>query len=309
MVSVAAFLANAAPAVATAQILNVMPLGDSLTWGYDGGPDTTAYLDDLDTGGYRSPLYSDLTLYGINVNYVGVSNENPSPTLTSAGQTAQNGFNGFKINEIDGNLAGSAPDTDDVSNLGGYWLTGGGGTGRGAETANVILLQIGANDIVQEYDPSYSGTPGTESTSAFASDMTLRLETLINDIMHDEPGATILVDGTTPIINPYLGDANTIVQDYDSDIAQAITTKYAGKPVDYVNMYGAFLDPGTSTVNSSLFAGDGLHLTTQGYDVMAQTWTGAVETDVKITPEPSTWALLLGGVLALLGWRRLGPAT
>lgn len=300
-VSVAAFFWNAIPAVAPAQVLTIMPLGDSLTWGFDGVNGSPGYLAGLDTGGYRSPLYSLLTAQtGIGINYVGVSNENPSPTLTAAGQTAQDGFNGYRIDQITANLAGEEIPYTSIADYGGYWLTGGGGTGRGPETANVILLQIGANDIVQDYDPSFTGTPGTESASTFATDMTLRLETLINAIMYDEPGATLLIDGTTPITNPYLGDANSIVQDYDSDIAHLIATQYAGDKVDYVNMYKAFLDPGTSTVNSSLFGGDGLHLSTQGYAVMAQTWAGAIESDVTITPEPSTFALFGTGMLALL---------
>ncbi len=277
-----------------------MPLGDSLTWGYDGGQDTVQYLAGLDTGGYRSPLYSMLTTDGIDVQYVGVSNENPSPVLSPAGQTAQDGFNGYRIDQITANLAGVEAVYPTIDDYGGYWLTGGGGTGRGPQTARVILLQIGANDIVQDYDPSSSGA---ESASVFAADMTTRLETLINAIMYDEPGATLLIDGTTPIINPYLGDANTIVEDYDNDVAQLIATQYAGKDVDYVDMYDAFLKTGTSQVNSQLFAGDGLHLTTQGYAVMAQTWGNAIEADVNI-PEPSTYALLLGGVVALAGFHR-----
>ena len=307
-VALGAFLWSAAPVVSPAQVLSIMPLGDSLTWGYDGGPDTPAYLDSLDTGGYRSPLYSLLTADHIGVTYVGVNNDNPSPVLTAAGQTAHNGFNGYTINEVDGNLAGSVSSADGVSNLGGYWLTGGGGTGRGPETANVILLQIGANDIGQGYDPLYNpsqpyNTAG-ESATQFAADETTRLENLINDIMYYEPNATLLVDGTTPIINPFLGAAGTEVQDYGSDVDTLISTTYQNKSVHYVDMYDAFLLSGTSEVNSALFAGDGVHLTTQGYDVMAQTWDTAILADVDLVPEPSTYGLFIGGALALFVWRR-----
>ncbi|HEX4138794.1 MAG TPA: hypothetical protein VHY09_00485, partial [Candidatus Methylacidiphilales bacterium] len=127
-------------------VVTIMPLGDSLTWGYDGNP---ADLTTLDTGGYRSPMYLALGADGVDVSYVGVDNGNPSPVLTAAGQTAQNGFNGYRLGDIANNLAGSVAGSDGVSNDGGYWLTGGGGTGRGPATPNIILLQIGANDIEQ----------------------------------------------------------------------------------------------------------------------------------------------------------------
>ena len=290
-----------------AQSVSIMPLGDSLTWGYDGGPDTPSYLNNLDTGGYRSPLYSTLTSNGISVNYVGVNNGNPSPILTAAGQTGSNGFNGYTINEIDGNLAGSVPSADGISNQGGYWLTGGGGTGRGPETANIILLQIGANDIGQGYDPAFTGTPGTESNAQFAADETQRLENLINDIIRYEPNATLLVDGTSPLYNG--ANFTTLSYDYDNDVAALIGSTYKGSNVHYVNMFAA-INNGTIP-GYELYESDGVHLNTEGYAVMAQTWDDAIMADYNfnsdyelIVPEPSTWALLLGGLGVLTFCRR-----
>ena len=127
----AAALALSGLVGARAQI-SIMPLGDSITWGFDGLVDTPQYLADLDTGGYRSPLYSLLTSANLNFNFVGVDNGNPSPLLTAAGQTAHNGFNGYTIDDLDGNLTGTASSADGVSNDGGYWLNGGHGTGRSA---------------------------------------------------------------------------------------------------------------------------------------------------------------------------------
>ncbi len=217
--------------------ISIMPLGDSLTWGWDESSDPST----MDTGGYRSPLYGALTADGINVNYVGVNNENPSPVLTVADQTAQNGFNGYRIDQIAANLAGDESVSND-SNYGGYWLTGGGGTCRGPETPDIILLQLGANDIEQNYDPYFTGTPGTETEAQLAQDTATRLGNLITQIMNLEPQALQLVDGTSPLLNG--GFAETTSIDYDLDVQSLIASQFQGEKVDYVDMYnGLFSQP------------------------------------------------------------------
>ena len=291
-------------AASEAQSVSIMPLGDSLTWGYDGGPDTPAYLDSLDTGGYRSPLYSLLTSDGIQTTYVGVGNGNPSPVLTAAGQTAQNGFNGYRIDDIANNLAGSVAGSDGVSNLGGYWLTGGGGTNRGPETPDIILLQIGANDLEQEYDPLFTGTPGTETASQLAADTATRLGTLITDIRDYEPQATIITDGTPVLINSNFETAAS--SDYETDVQSLVASEFPSENVYYFNMAHA-LAPG----GFAAYEGDGIHLTASGYQLMADGWDDAIMADYNFNaepadvPEPSTYALFIAGAIALAGWRRL----
>lgn len=55
----------------------IHPLGDSITWGY-----TTASAADS-PGGYREPLYRNLTLTnGLTVDFVGANTGNPGPLLT-----------------------------------------------------------------------------------------------------------------------------------------------------------------------------------------------------------------------------------
>ncbi len=58
---------------------------------------------------------------------------------------------------------------------------------------------------------------------------------------------------------------------------------------------------------------DGIHLTEAGYDVVGDAWANAILADVNDNelfgvPEPSTYALFIGGALALFAWRKLRRA-
>jgi lysophospholipase L1-like esterase len=257
-----------------------MPLGDSLTWGWDGGTDTAT----IDTGGYRSPLYTDLTTAAINpvnVTYVGTGTGNASPTLLAAipPQIYQNGFNGYRIDDLENNLAGNVPGSDGVSNNGGYWLTGGGGTLRGPETAQFILLQIGTNDLEQCFDPLYTGATGSETSAQLATDTTLRLKTLINLIRAYEPNAILLVDGAPPLLNNAFDGAAS--QAYAADVANLIATSFQGTNVYYVDMWDAiYYNP--QTPGYLFYQDDGIHLNSLGYAEMATTWAAAIQQHDKV---------------------------
>jgi lysophospholipase L1-like esterase len=271
-----------------------MPLGDSLTWGYDGGPDNPTYLNSLDTGGYRSPLYLALGAQGVNVNFVGSSNGNPSPVLTAAGQTAQDGYT---IQDISNNLAASVPGGDGVSNSGGYWLTS-------VQQPNIIILQAGANDIEAGYDPLFTGTPGTESAATFAQDTATRLGNLISQILSYDPNTWIFTDGTPTLLNN--GFVTEASGDYWEDVQAMIATRFKGQNVVYVDMSDAIRNNGFF----GDYEGDGVHFNTAGYAVMGDAFADSIMAnynfaDVNSVPEPSTWVLLLGGVVALAGWRKL----
>ena len=281
--------------------LSIMPLGDSLTWGYDGGPDTTQYLDSMDTGGYRSPLYLTLGADGVNVNYVGSNTGNPSPTLTAAGETLQDGYNGYRIDDIANNLTASVPGSNGVSNSGGYWLLG--------QQPNIILLQAGANDIEQSYDPLFTGAPSTLTAAQLGQDTATRMIALINQILAQDPNTWIFTDGTSPLINTSFAD--TAAYDYSNDLASMIASDYTNSSshVIYVDIHDAIVYGGFF----GLYEGDGVHLNTSGYTVMGNAWANAIITDynfadVNSVPEPSTWVLLLGGAVVLAGWRRLRRA-
>jgi lysophospholipase L1-like esterase len=265
-------------------------------------------------GGYRGFLYSNLESENINVQYVGVSNDNPSSALTAAGQTANNGFGGYTISEIAAGLNGPVTPHSGIASQGGYWLTGSGGTGRGPETADVILLLIGTNDFGQQYDPLFSTTSpmngavypyqgASENNQVFAADAASRYESLIQELVTLEPNATILVGTTLPFyLDPRVAMLNSAVESY-------IQEDMGADKVHSVDLYSTFDDPNDPGLLNPLYdGGDGIHPNGAGYEEMASLWNQAIMQDVNMAdyqvPEPSTYALLLGGTAGLLVFRR-----
>ena len=99
--------------------VRIMPLGDSITYGYSSL---------ASPGGYRAPLYQLLTNAGFNVDYIGTLTNNPAPSLPD---WDHEGHPGWRIDEIDSNIGGWFDQLDDPE---------------------VILLLIGTNDYGQGYD-------------------------------------------------------------------------------------------------------------------------------------------------------------
>ncbi|MDG6101543.1 RICIN domain-containing protein [Dactylosporangium aurantiacum] len=94
--------------------VRVMPLGDSITDGYNV------------PGGYRINLWQRLAAGGYTVDFVGSGFNGPA----SLGDHDHEGHSGWRIDQIDANIVG--------------WLQ--------AYTPRTILLHIGTNDMNQNYD-------------------------------------------------------------------------------------------------------------------------------------------------------------
>lgn len=112
--------------VQAADLGNIMPMGDSITYGVPVA------------GGYRDPLYTLLTNRSDTFTFVGSSTGNATTALTAAGQAHHEGHSGFVITNgvgragLDEHLAG--------------WI------GPGGEDPDKILLMIGTNDIDLDND-------------------------------------------------------------------------------------------------------------------------------------------------------------
>ena len=124
-----AFWGMGRPAGASA--ITIMPLGDSITYGYSNGAPVP--------GGYRSTLFRDLTSAGYTPTFVGSETANPDPTLPAAAD-GQEGHPGYLIAGTGAQAAYSiSPHID-------QWLAPGNGV-----NPNLILLQLGTNEILGNY--------------------------------------------------------------------------------------------------------------------------------------------------------------
>ncbi|WP_432842818.1 SGNH/GDSL hydrolase family protein [Dactylosporangium sp. CA-092794] len=94
-------------------VVKIMPLGDSITDGRNV------------PGGYRAPLWKNLTAMGARVDFVGSTKGGPR----SLPDRDHEGHSGWRIDEIDAHVV--------------TWVN--------AANPAVVLLHIGTNDAVQDY--------------------------------------------------------------------------------------------------------------------------------------------------------------
>jgi lysophospholipase L1-like esterase len=199
--------------VTNGRAIRIMPLGDSLTVGFTNFP-----------GGYRIELLNKLTNAGFQVDFVG-SQTNGPPQLADQ---AHEGHNGYRIeqiaNEFNGWFAATQPD--------------------------IILLMIGANDVIQSFD-----IPNAPA----------RLGSLIDQITSNAPNSHLVVATTTPLrqLDLFRG-----ILDYNATVPGVVGPRIAaGKRVSFVDMYKAF--PVTDL-------DDGIHPAAAGYAKMADYWFGVL---------------------------------
>jgi lysophospholipase L1-like esterase len=295
-ISIVASLAMAGTPTAASTPVSVMPLGDSITAG--------------SAGGYRKPLAQKLaSVYHCTITTVGSQADDSLP----AGEQNHEGHGGWRIDQLADNLLGVNP--VDASAHGGYWLTGGHGTGRAPINPTFITVMAGINDINSMIgnDPT---SPMSARSDQIMGTLKQRMHTMVEAITDDLPESTILLGGCIPYANGLIddkftgsNDANRAVwaaQDGVSPVQELgvnhwvlmfnkwIKDSYVpqlqaqGKKVYYVDVYSRFVLPDGSVrgwnnqepENSSGPAGYadyGLHPNAFGYAQMADAWAAAID--------------------------------
>ncbi|MEU4745201.1 RICIN domain-containing protein [Actinosynnema sp. NPDC023658] len=210
---IAGALLSAGPAAAESHGgVRVMPLGDSITEGTQV------------PGGYRIGLWQRLASANYRVDFVGSQFNGPS----SLGDHDHEGHPGWRIDQIDANVV--------------TWLRN--------TTPRTVLLHIGTNDILQNYNVSSAPS---------------RLSTLIDHITATAPNADVFVATLIPLANS--GQENS-VRTFNAALPGIVQGKVnAGKRVRLVDMHSAL-------TTADLI--DGVHPTATGYDKMAATWYSAL---------------------------------
>src|SRR5450759_420498 len=193
----------------------IMPLGDSITFG----------VRSSSGGGYRLPLWEEIAAAHLRVTFVGSRNSGPA----ALPDTENEGHPGWRIDQISTHVVA--------------WLE--------KYQPQIILLQIGTNDIIQNYHVST------------APQRLLSLLTLITATL---PAATVFVAEVTPLGTPRL---NAEIIAYNSSIPALVSGLRAqGRHVRYVDMYDA-------VPRSNIH--DRIHPDDQGYSLMAAVWYKALQ--------------------------------
>jgi lysophospholipase L1-like esterase len=245
---------------------NVMPLGDSITWGdaYSWSGGHWGVGDGIETpipGGYRDPLYRILTNAGATLQFVGTKNDNATELLASVGETANEGHGGYFTGNLSDNLDGSAGgDT-------GYWLTG--TASRPPVFPDSVLLMAGTNNLISSSNAGYTYTDGIDSLVSHIFQLRpnthLYLSTLLP--IPDFPSADAAVRTFNDFeVNGYAADNN-----FPSQVAKYTAM---GFNITQVDAFAQFVNSDGSD-NLSLFA-DGVHPNQMGYNVLGQTWAAAM---------------------------------
>lgn len=237
------------------QKLRVMPLGDSITDGFTGDP----------VGGYRLTLWNMLAENGYTdgIDFVG-------PNWGGDGIDPNHaGYSGYAIADIPGQRSGLYNFSE--------WL-------MQEYPADVVLLQIGTNDILSSYELDTMGE---------------RLELLVDVVLNTLPEDGLLYLSTIPYMDADVTnytDAYTVeemdkaVDDYNAQVRELVNKKQAeGEPI-------AQADINAVLTKQDLL--DGVHPSAAGYEKMGGYWYEKLteylennsedETETETEPETET---------------------
>ena len=260
--SLAVGTVSAAPAAAgDTEAVKILSLGDSITDGY------------WTSGAYRKYMYHDLEQMGYNIDMVGPKGSN-SNTFTYNGQTVSYddnnaGYSGYAIQEMTTKEHRSGI----LETIQGTWYNG--QNMIAAYQPDIVLLQIGTNDILSNYNDG----------------ITDRLENLVNVILQDLDADSTVFVSTIPDIDAYtradwLGsygiNAWNSTQEEKDQLMETVTgcidtyntsiynlvlkMQSEGKNVQFADI--------NSVVDYQTDLHDGVHPNEAGYENMGNYWAG-----------------------------------
>ena len=260
--SLAVGTVSAAPAAAgDTEAVKILSLGDSITDGY------------WTSGAYRKYMYHDLEQMGYNIDMVGPKGSN-SNTFTYNGQSVSYddnnaGYSGYAIQEMTTKEHRSGI----LETIQGTWYNG--QNMIAAYQPDIVLLQIGTNDILSNYNDG----------------ITDRLENLVNVILQDLDADSTVFVSTIPDIDAYtradwLGsygiNAWNSTQEEKDQLMETVTgcidtyntsiynlvlkMQGEGKNVQFADI--------NSVVDYQTDLHDGVHPNEAGYENMGNYWAG-----------------------------------
>ena len=300
---------------AAATSVSILPLGDSIT---DGAGNST------NNGGYRVQMVSDLVAAGYTTHLLGsnvlsaTDAKTPDVLKNNDGLHAE-GHGGFAISDITNNLDAS---NGKSGNTGGYWLTGGGGTGRSFIVPQYTLLMIGTNDIINDYG-AHSDAKTKMNGATLLAQMQSDMTALCNKILSLRPTTNLVVSSIAAFPNPFVDSTitgypdpngteadqtdyglNHYVIPYNAWLKTTLvpTLKSAGKGVSFVDSYADFIgyDKAGHKIIEPYYGDYGLHPNAAGYALMGTTFASGI----RAVPEPGVAAVLLSAAVGLGGRRR-----
>jgi lysophospholipase L1-like esterase len=239
----------------------IMPLGDSITAGGGRNPDGSK------SSGYRMTLYTNLLCTGANVRMLGAYNPSDSgqdgycPYLYDQGQNHNNGYPGYSSADILANLAAEKhPQFVNITNQGGFWLAGGGGTGRSALYPDYVLLMVGINDLAKRI---HMGSPTIQGT------LEGNVAGILNWFKMNRPQTLVfvgtLLPNARPAVNGQLVRYNQWLKCYVTNYGNCVL----------VDTYAEFVTNGV--IKTGYLLGDGTHPTQTGYEVLGNAWAEALK--------------------------------
>ena len=232
-------------------VLRVMPLGDSITYGYCSRRGN----------GYRAPLYVALTNLGYNVDYVGTQTETyKSRTDPFLGDIDHEGHPGWQLSStrVSGNHQGIYEHVQD------YFAE--------IDDPHVILLHLGTNDV-------------RDGDETFRREATNRLVRLLDRIYECQPSAKVVVTTLMRRWSDAAGEdeaANWKYAAITNVFNPAVPGIVAAQQAKGQSAY--FLDMHEHLAFEHLY--DTVHPNDVGYTNMANAWVSAV---TSIVPDPANF--------------------